>query len=156
MHRTALAAFLFAAACNPTLLAQMPSTAPADVQPVTQVSQEIRGNWLVIEIRDDPAKSLIQIDPNEPEMTISFEEGSFGLSAGCNAVGGHIFARDGDHNVVGNVFSTTLLCAEAFEQQERRLARAFPEDGHYLRVTDYLYLFSKSGQLMLTLLAAND
>ena len=77
MHRTALAAFLFASACNPTLLAQMPSTAPADVQPVTQVSQEIRGNWLVIEIWDDPAKSLIQIDPNEPEMTISFEEGSF-------------------------------------------------------------------------------
>ena len=113
MHKTASAAVIVLAAFSPDkLLAEMPSIIAADIQPVTQVSPEIRGNWRVMEIRDDQSENLVAIGPNEPEMTISFEDGTFGLSAGCNGIGGDIFARDGEHHVVGDMFSTMMLCPE--------------------------------------------
>lgn len=152
MNKTASAAVIFLAALSPApLLAEMPSIIPMDIQPITQVSPEIRGTWRVIEIRDGQSENLIAIAPNEPEMTISFEDGTFGLSAGCNGIGGDIFARDGEHHVVGDMFSTMMLCPEDQDQQERRLWRAFPEDGYHHRVANHLHLFGENGQLMLTL-----
>jgi heat shock protein HslJ len=152
MNKTASAAVIFLAAFSPApLLAEMPSIIPMDIQPITQVSPEIRGTWRVIEIRDGQSENLIAIAPNEPEMTISFEDGTFGLSAGCNGIGGDIFARDGEHHVVGDMFSTMMLCPEDQDQQERRLWRAFPEDGYHHRVANHLHLFGENGQLMLTL-----
>ena len=152
MNKTASAAVIVLAALSPApLLAEMPSITPMDIQPITQVSPEIRGTWRVIEVRDGQSENLVAIDPNEPEMTISFEDGTFGLSAGCNGIGGDIFARNGEHHVVGDMFSTMMLCPEDQDQQERRLWRAFPEDGYHHRVANHLHLFGENGQLMLTL-----
>jgi len=157
MHRTTITAIVFLAVLNPAqLLADVPSIIPENIRLIRQVSPEIRGNWRVIEIRDDQADSLVHVAPSEPEMIINFEDGSFGLSAGCNGVGGDIFARDGEHHVVGDMFSTMILCVEELDEQERRLWRAFPENGHYHRVADYLHLFGENGQLMLTLVTTTD
>ena len=146
------AAFIMMAAAYPTqLLADSPPVMPLNLQPIIGVSMDIQGEWQVIELRDEDTGNFSSVGPTEPEMTISFRDGTFGLSAGCNGIGGDIFVRDGQHQVVGNMFSTMMLCPEEQDQQERRLWQAFPETGHYHRIGDYLYLFTDDGELSLSL-----
>lgn len=129
---------------------------PLDLQPITGVPLDIQGDWSVVELRDADTGNLSSIDPAEPAMTITFGDGDFGLSAGCNGIEGDLFALDGEHHVVGNMFSTMLLCPEDQDEQERRLWQAFPESGHYHLVGDYLYLFEESGELVITLMEMTE
>jgi heat shock protein HslJ len=144
-------ALVFASSAQ--LRAETPAIAPIILQVVTEVPAEIRGDWRVVAIRD--VDGMTAVAAEEPAMTIAFNGDGFGLSAGCNGVGGDLFARDGAHHVVGDTFSTMMLCPEPLDRQERRLWQAFPEDGHYHRIGQYLYLFDGDGQLSLALSKAN-
>ena len=146
--RTKTVAFIMMAAAYPTLLL---ADLPQILIPITGVPVDIQGEWQVTELRDGDTGNFSVIDPTEPEMTISFGDGTFGLSARCNAIFGDIFARDGRHQVVGKMFSSMKLCPEEQDQQEKRLWQAFPEKGHYHRVGDFLYLFDKNGELAIAL-----
>jgi heat shock protein HslJ len=149
---TKTVAFIMMAAAYPSqVFADSPPITPLNLPPITGVPMDIQGEWQVIELRDEDTGNLSSIDPIEPEMTISFRDGTFSLSAGCNGIGGDIFVRDGQHQVVGNMFSTMMLCPEEQDLQERRLWRAFPETGHYHRIGDYLYLFTDDGSLSISL-----
>ena len=145
------ALIISALACPLSLSAESPQIMPLDLQPITGVPLDIQGEWSVVEIRNDDTGTLSSIDAAEPAMTISFGDGTFGLSAGCNGIGGDIFARDGEYHVVGNMFSTLRLCPEEQDEQERWLWQAFPETGHYHRLGDYLYLFEEGGELVVIL-----
>ncbi len=140
-------------AASAPMRAETPEIAPITLQPITEVPSELRGKWQVVAIRDEAGVTAVAAE--EPAMTIVFNGDGFGLSAGCNGAGGDLFARDGAHHVVDDMFSTMKLCPDPLDRQERRLWRAFPEDGHYHRIGQYLYLFDGDGQLSLALSKAN-
>jgi heat shock protein HslJ len=140
-------------AASAPLRAETPAMAPITLQPVTEVPADLRGDWRVVAIRDEAGMTAVAAE--EPAMTIAFNGDGFGLSAGCNGVGGDLFARDGAHHVVGDTFSTMMLCPDPLTRQEKRLWQAFPEDGHYHRIGQYLYLFDRDGQLSLALSKTN-
>lgn len=153
MRDITVAAILGLAFLMPTLaMAETPKFKPGILPTITLVPPELTGKWRVIEIRNQDAPNTVAVDEDEPKMTISFGDGRFGLSASCNGIQGQIFARDGQHHVVGQMMSTMIACPENKDRQERRLWQAFPEQGHYLRVADYLHLFTADGQLVLTLI----
>lgn len=132
-------------------MAESKKILPGMLKAIAEVPPELTGKWVVLEIRDQGARNTVYVKKKEPRMTISFGNGQFGLSAGCNGIQGKIFARDGQHHVVGRMISTMIACPKAEDRQERRLWQAFPERGHYHRVDNHLHLFEEDGQLVLTL-----
>ena len=156
MRNIPLAVALALAALMPSAgISETPKIKPG-LQFITLVPPELTGKWRVIEIRDQDAPNTVAVDDDEPKMTILFGDGRFGLSASCNAIQGQIFARDGQHHVVGQMMSTMIACPENKDRQERRLWQTFPERGHYHRIADYLHIFTEDGRLVLTLVQANE
>jgi heat shock protein HslJ len=109
--------------------------------------------WVLTEIRGRPALA-------RPQVTLSFEDTTFGGYGGCNWMGGR-YAAGGDTLRAGEVTQTMRACGDpAPMSQEVDLVRALGEVRRYRAAGDTLVLSGASGEPLLRFaarrLAATD
>lgn len=78
----------------------------------------LTGKWKLVSYGDaaTPTPALPGVD-----TSISFEEGQFGGTVGCNSFGGD-YKINGDQMSIGSVFSTMMFCDQTSTQESAVLA----------------------------------
>ncbi len=78
----------------------------------------LTGEWKLVSYGDSAAPT-----PAVPgvETSISFEEGQFGGTVGCNSFGGD-YTLNGDQMSIGSIISTMMFCDQTSAQESAVLA----------------------------------
>jgi len=84
----------------------------------SNTTASLTGEWKLVSYGDAaaPTSALPGVD-----TSISFEEGQFGGTVGCNTFGGD-YQMNGDQMSIGSVFSTMMFCDQTSTQESTILA----------------------------------
>lgn len=84
----------------------------------SNTTASLTGEWKLVSYGDTAAPT-----PAIPglDTSISFEDGQFGGTVGCNTFGGD-YQMNGDQMSIGSVFSTMMFCDQTSTQESAVLA----------------------------------
>ena len=107
----------------------------------------LTGEWKLVSYGDSAAPT-----PAIPGMdtSISFEEGQFGGTVGCNSFGGD-YKLNGDQMSIGSVFSTMMFCDQTSTQESAVLAILSDQTMTVTQSGNLLTLSSTDGKSVVTL-----
>ena len=107
----------------------------------------LTGEWKLVSYGDSAVPT-----PAIPGMdtSISFEEGQFGGTVGCNSFGGD-YKLNGDQMSIGSVFPTMMFCDQTSTQESAVLAILSDQTMTVTQSGNLLTLSSTDGKSVVTL-----
>ena len=113
----------------------------------SNTTASLTGEWKLVSYGDPaaPAPALPGVD-----TSISFEDGQFGGTVGCNTFGGD-YQMNGDQMRIGSVFSTMMFCDQTSTQESAVLAILSDQTMTVTQSENLLTLSSTDGKSVVTL-----
>ena len=107
----------------------------------------LTGEWKLVSYGDvaAPTPALPGVD-----TSISFEEGQFGGTVGCNSFGGD-YTLNGDQMSIGSIISTMMFCDQTSTQESAILAILSDKTMTVTQSGNLLTLSSVDGKSVVTL-----
>lgn len=113
----------------------------------SNTTANLTGEWKLVSYGDAaaPTSALPGVD-----TSISFEDGQFGGTVGCNSFGGD-YQMNGDQLRIGSVFSTMMFCDQTSTQESAVLAILSDQTMTITQSGNQLTLSSTDGKSIVTL-----
>ena len=113
----------------------------------SNTTANLTGEWKLVSYGDAaaPTPALPGVD-----TSISFEDGQFGGTVGCNSFGGD-YKINGDQMSIGSVFSTMMFCDQTSAQESAVLAILSGKTMTITQNGNLLTLSSTDGKSVVTL-----
>ncbi|MBN8583032.1 MAG: META domain-containing protein [Anaerolineae bacterium] len=113
----------------------------------SNTTANLTGEWKLVSYGDAaaPTPALPGVD-----TSISFEDGQFGGTVGCNTFGGD-YKINGDQMSIGSVFSTMMFCDQTSTQESAVLAILSDQTMTVTQSENLLTLSSTDGKSVVTL-----
>jgi heat shock protein HslJ len=113
----------------------------------SNTTANLTGEWKLVSYGDAaaPTPALPSVD-----TSISFEDGQFGGTVGCNSFGGD-YKINGDQMSIGSVFSTMMFCDQTSTQESAVLAILSDQTMTVTQSGNQLTLSTTDGKSIVTL-----
>lgn len=107
----------------------------------------LTGEWKLVSYGDSsaPTPALPGVD-----TSISFNQGQFGGTVGCNSFGGD-YKVNGDQLIMGSITSTMMFCEQTSDQESAVLGILSNQTVKFSLSSNQLKLFSVGGSSMVVL-----